>query len=573
MSSNDLVIIIGGGASGISIAHSLKHRIGHHHFLIIEQTSSIGGTWSEGLNDYPGKWSLSLLLITARLGLMHRAMPGCGVDIPSHFYSFSFHPNPDWSHTYCRHAELSRYMNDTVDTFGLRRHLVFNTTVTALKWEATGEKSEGSDGLWSVSTWNRVTKETQSYSARIVVSAVGFLSVPKDMHLTGLETFHGRFWHSARWDESYDWKKKAVAVIGNGCSATQIIPDMLRENVGSIVQFGRSKQHYMPRTDPAFGQVSKSLFRHIPFYLTLYRFYLFYITDAISITQENSVRGNKLGRKMEAKAINHIHQFAPPHLHDQLIPTSPIGCKRTVNDGTKNGSYLTALDHPHMTLVSSGAATVKGDEIISHDGQSFHVDAIIFANGFRTTDYLFPMTIRGLDGERLEDVWRRDEGAHAYKTISVSGFPNLALMTGPNSSPSSNSIIFCAEVQAEYISRILFKPILAERSCVSIDVSRQVEEQWYQAIRQRLTRMVWSTGCANWYLNQYGHNTVTFPECGLAYRRHLIDTRYGEYRVSGKNWKWKVYRFGDFFTYWPWAYLIALLCLLGDMAEKSFPLV
>lgn len=496
-----------------------------------------------------------------------RSRAGCGVDIPSHFYSFSFNPNPAWSHTYCRHDELAAYMNGTVDKFGLRPHFRLGTEVLSATWMV----KDASHPFWRVVL--RDERGRCTIDADIVVSAVGILSTPKEVTLEGLESYKGRYWHSAQWDTSYDWRGKHVAVIGNGCSATQIIPDMLADGVGSITQFGRSSQWYMPREDPPIPAWQRWCYANIPLYLTLTRFWHYYKVDAESITLETSARAKPWVDKLAAKGIAHIRATAPAELVDELIPDSVVGCKRRVMDGTNKGSYLASLSNPRLTLVPSRA--IKADEtgVIAANGTRTDADAVVFCTGYTPTEYLVPMEIRGVGGKSLKDVWESDEGAHAYATTSVSGFPNFALVFGPNSLPSNNSCIFKAECGVELIERVLFRPLLLERSASTIDVRRGAEVKWTSDIRHRLSQMVWSSGCANWYLNKWGHNTTNFPASGIEYRRMLVTTTLADYDVQGKNGWWGVYRALDWVTYYPWAVVLNLLLLLVDAAEKRFPLL
>ncbi|KAL1412212.1 hypothetical protein Q8F55_003223 [Vanrija albida] len=548
MAEHTKVLVIGAGASGIIAAHSLKVRLGVDDFVVVEKTGSVGGTWSEEINNYPG----------------------CGVDIPSHFYSFSFNPNPAWSHTYCRHDELAAYMNATVDKFGLRGHIRLGTEVVSAAW-TTKTAAGPHPGFWRVVV--RDSAGTHTLDADIVVSAVGILSTPKEVALDGLDSFQGRYWHSAAWDTSYDWRGKRVAVVGNGCSATQIIPDMLADGVGSITQFGRSTQWYMPREDPPIPKWQQWAYAHVPLYLTLTRFWHYYKVDAESITLETSARARPWVEKLAAKGIAHIKATAPPHLADSLIPDSVVGCKRRVMDGTNKGSYLAALSNPRLRLVPSRAVRADATGVVAADGSRADADAVVFCTGYTPTEYLVPMEIRGVGGKSLREVWAADEGAHAYATTSVAGFPNFALVFGPNSLPSNNSCIFKAECGVEFIERVLFRPLLVEQSARVIDVRREADVRWTADIRHRLSSMVWSSGCANWYLNKWGHNSTNFPGSGMAYRRMLVTTTLADYDVQGTNGWWGVYRALDFVTYWPWAMALNMLLLLVDALEKRFPLL
>lgn len=112
-----------------------------------------------------------------------------------------------------------------------------------------------------------------------------------------------------------------------------------------------------------------------------------------------------------------------------------------------------------------------------------------------------------------------------------------------------------------------------EKSCDAPDVIRDVEMSRVGNIRERLGGMVWSRGRANWYLNEHGHNTSTYPACALNFRRSLITTDLDEFTVYGRNAWWGVYRAWHFVSYWPWVYSLALLCFIGDWLEKVLPMI
>lgn len=464
-------------------------------------------------------------------------------------------------------------MNDTVDKFHLRPHFRLNVEVLSACWvqDYKSGKDQAGSSYWSIDL--RDKDHCWTVQAKVFISAVGALSVPKEMDMEGLEDFRGRYWHSAKWDLSYDWRGKDVALIGNGCSASQIVPELLADGVGSIVQFGQSAQWYVERTNQNYSALQQMLFRYVPGWLSIYRFYLFYKTDAESITYETTPRGRKYAEALEQKSRQYVHKMAPKDVADSLIPSDMLGCKRRVLDGTRKGSYLASLKHPNMTLVTRRAAKVSKDSVVAMDGTTFKVDAICFATGYKVTDFLVPMTIVGRKGIKLQDVWTKGEGAYAYQTVSVSGFPNFAMLFGPNSFPSNNSVIFKAETQVEYIERLILRPLLVEKRCQVLDVKRDVESRWVKDIRHRLSKMVWSSGCANWYLNKWGHNTSNFPACGLAFRRSLLLASIDDYDAFGKSEWWYAYRLRDAIVFALFIWPLATFCLVGDKLEKLVPLM
>lgn len=196
------VAVIGSGFAGIGAAVRLR-REGVTDFVVLERADSVGGAWRD--NDYPG----------------------CACDVPSHLYSFSFAPNPDWPRAFSGQPYIRAYLQDVVDTFGLRPHLRLGHEVTEARWDAEELR-------WIVRTAPGTT-----FTADVVVSAGGPLSDPRTPDIPGLSTFPGRVFHTARWDHDYDLRGKRVAVIGTGASAIQVVP-AIQPDVARLTLFQRT---------------------------------------------------------------------------------------------------------------------------------------------------------------------------------------------------------------------------------------------------------------------------------------------------------------------------------------------
>lgn len=180
------VAVIGSGFGGLGAAVRLR-REGITDFVVLERADSVGGTWRD--NSYPG----------------------CACDVPSHLYSFSFAPNPDWPRTFSGRRHIRAYLERVADTFGLRPHIRLDHEVRLMRWIAD-------EAHWEIETSRGIV------TADVVVSATGALSDPKVPDVPGLDSFPGKVFHSARWDHGYDTRGKRVAVVGTGASAIQIVP-------------------------------------------------------------------------------------------------------------------------------------------------------------------------------------------------------------------------------------------------------------------------------------------------------------------------------------------------------------
>src|SRR4051794_28903613 len=180
--------IIGAGFGGLGTAIRLR-RQGDDDFLIFERAADVGGTW----------WA--------------NTYPGCQCDIPSHLYSFSFAPNPNWSRTYPKQPELRDYLRSTAERFGVYDRVRFNCPVTAADWDDAA-------GVWRLET------PRGTYTADLLVAAPGPLSEPSIPELPGLDTFTGTVFHTATWNHDHDLTGRRVAVVGTGASAIQAVPEI-----------------------------------------------------------------------------------------------------------------------------------------------------------------------------------------------------------------------------------------------------------------------------------------------------------------------------------------------------------
>ena len=220
------VAVIGGGFAGIGTAIRLKQkRI--ENLAIFERGSAPGGTWRD--NTYPG----------------------AACDIPSRLYSYSFAPNPDWSHTYSGSAEILKYIERMVDDFGLRPLLRFGHNVTGVHWDEAS------------SLWEVTFDDHPSVRARSVVMASGPLANVSFPGIRGLDTYEGHKIHSARWDHEFDFTGKKVAVIGTGASGVQIVPELVKV-AQSVKVFQRTPGWALPRTNLTTRQTTKDLYRKYP---------------------------------------------------------------------------------------------------------------------------------------------------------------------------------------------------------------------------------------------------------------------------------------------------------------------
>ncbi|KAE8143808.1 hypothetical protein BDV38DRAFT_276878 [Aspergillus pseudotamarii] len=478
------LIIIGCGTGGIALASKLRSEWGFENFTIYEREKEIGGTWY--LNTYPG----------------------VGCDVDSHLYSFSFNLNPDWSKRFAEQEEILQYLNDTVDKFGVRPHVQLRVEVVEAVWDTAKR-------VWRVTLHDLDTGLTFDKEAEMLVSCVGTMSIPKDCDIPGLENFDGNIFHSARWDHRYNMKGKNVAVVGNGCSAAQLMPYVV-ENAAKVYQFQRSAQWINERPNKEFTAFQKWCFRHVPFWGRLYRFSLWKSTDSLHyLYTTNSSRAERARAEATEQARQYMKSTAPAKYHDILIPSFPLGCKRRIFDP----GYLESLHAPHVEL-SAEKVLEFHEHGLRTDKREIDVDAVVLSTGFKIQEFLSPIVVRGTNGQTINEHWKQTRGAQAYKATFVSGFPNFGIVFGPNAFPAHNSVIYANETQAEYIIKSLINPVVNHHFDV-LEVKESAENRDASFTQSKLKSMVWSSGCTNWNLDGSGRNTTNYHDNTWKFWRQL----------------------------------------------------
>ncbi|KAL3462132.1 FAD/NAD(P)-binding domain-containing protein [Aspergillus heterothallicus] len=488
-------IIIGCGVAGIALAARLKKDLKFNNFTIYEREKEIGGTWF--LNTYPG----------------------VGCDVDSHLYSFSFNPNPNWSKRFAEQPEILEYLNNTVDKFGIRPHVTCGIEVVDAKWDETRN-------LWRVNLLDLQTKHTFWREAEILISCVGTISTPRDCDIPRHEEFQGEIWHSARWNHGYDLREKTVAVIGNGCSAAQLVPHVVRD-AKKVYQFQRSSQWVTSRNNREFTALEKWCFRNVPLLNRVYRFKLWKDTDGLHSLYLSDTQASISQRERTTKgAVDYIKQNSPAKYHDILVPKFPLGCKRRIFDP----GYLECLHKDNIELTTE-PITEFFEHGIRTPKRDIAVDAVVLSTGFKIQEFLSPITVHGRT-TTLNDHWKSTRGAQAYKATMINGFPNFGIVFGPNAFPAHNSVIYTNEVQVEYIIKTIFTPILSGHFA-TIDVKESAEICDANSVQEKLRTMVWSGGCSNWNLDVNGRNTTNYPDNTWKFWYQLYWPRWEDFDFEG----------------------------------------
>jgi cation diffusion facilitator CzcD-associated flavoprotein CzcO len=466
------VLIIGTGFAGLGMAIRLR-QAGNEDFVLLEQADEVGGTWRD--NHYPG----------------------VACDVPSHLYSYSFEPNPNWSRLFAEQHEIFAYLKHCADKYGVRPHIRFNTTVERASYDARR-------GVWEV-----YCSGERRYRARVLISACGGLSRPSLPDIPGVERFEGKAFHTARWDHDYVLEGKRVAVIGTGASAIQVVP-AIAGRVKALTLFQRTPPWVLPKPDMRIRRRDKRRFAEHPWLQRTLRGVIYTLLESRALGFTNTLPRMQLNAEQKAREFL-AEQVKDPVLRAKLTPNYRIGCKRILI----SNDYYAALQRENVQVVSEGIREIRAHSIVSNDGVEHPVDAIVFATGFQAAEAVAPFEIRAKDGRELDEVWR--EGAEAYLGTSVAGFPNLFTLTGPNTGLGHNSMVYMIESQLQYVMQAL--RTMRERGVHGVEVKPEVQRAFNKRLAERHARGVWATGgCVSWYRTKSGKNTTLWPGYTFEFR-------------------------------------------------------
>jgi cation diffusion facilitator CzcD-associated flavoprotein CzcO len=469
-SNHHRIAIVGSGFSGLGAAIRLK-QAGIEDFVVLERTGDVGGTWN--VNTYPG----------------------CQCDIPSHLYSFSFALNPDWSRTYSRQPEIWEYLRGLARDHGIQPHIRFHHEVTDAHWDEEGR-------LWRIQTG------AGELTAELLIAGPGPLTEPKLPEIDGIDSFQGTIFHSAQWNHEHSLPGKRVAVIGTGASSIQFVPHIQPE-VSELHLFQRTPPWVVPHRDRPTTRTERLLYRVFPPAQRLVRG-LVYASRELFVLALMHPRAGSLPERAGRKHLR--DQVPDPQLRAKLTPRYRIGCKRIL----LSNDYYPALQQSNVEVVTDSITQITPRGIVTADGVEREVDTIILGTGFHVTDMPIAEWVRGLGGRTLGDVWRGSP--QAYLGTTISGFPNMFMLVGPNTGLGHNSLVFMIESQLNYVMDCIAH---LDRAGVSVfDVRTDAQTCFNEEVQRRLQGSVWNSGgCVSWYLDEHGRNSTIWPGSTWPYRR------------------------------------------------------
>jgi cation diffusion facilitator CzcD-associated flavoprotein CzcO len=479
------IAIVGAGFSGVAMAVRLLES-GFDDLVVLERADELGGTWRD--NSYPG----------------------CACDVPSHLYSFSFAPNPEWKSTFSPQADILAYLRRVAEQKGVLRRIRFGCEVERARWDEPS-------GRWHLET------SLGRLSARAVVLASGPLSEPAMPPLAGLERFQGAVFHSAAWHHEHDLAGERIAVIGTGASAIQFVPE-IQPRASRVFVFQRTPAWIVPSRDRPLRSFERRLYRKFPSAQRAMRAAIYWGRELYALPLLRPA----LATVVEWLALRHLRRQVPdPELRRKLTPSYRPGCKRILI----SDDFYPALGQPNVELVTDPISEVRERSIVTVDGAERAVDSIIFGTGFHVTDMPIAGRVHGL-GQTLESAWAGSP--QAYRGTTVAGFPNLFLLLGPNTGLGHTSVVVMAEAQARYVVEALGQ--LRRRAAGVLEVREEAMAAWNRDVQSALTGTVWTTGgCRSWYLDRNGLNTTLWPGFATSFVLALSRFDMGAYTIrSGR---------------------------------------
>ncbi|ROT36335.1 FAD/NAD(P)-binding domain-containing protein [Sodiomyces alkalinus F11] len=508
------VACIGAGATGLCLAYKMERQLVPESWelTLFEKNPHFGGTWYE--NTYPG----------------------VACDIPSHLYTFSWDPNPNWSHYFAYGDEIQRYFEGFAERHGSKKYMKLNTKVVECRWDEP-------KGLWSITLEDQVTKDTWQDWCHVLVNGTGILNNWKWPDIEGLHDFAGPKMHSAAWDHSVSFEGKNVGVIGTGSTSVQIVPSL--QKVSDKVQvFMRSPTWISPpfgggvlekelrkgggSSEPGhrqytFTEEDKKKFREDPEYYLMFRKQIeAEINSLFGMYQQGSEMSNQFRKTIQEEMERRI---GPGHeeLKKFIIPDWSPGCRRiSPGDG-----YLEALVKPNVKTVFGGIKKIVPEGIVTEDGEVHKMDILVCATGFNVAFRPAFKLVNG-EGKSLNEDW--GEGVNLYLGVSAPRFPNYYTIVGPGATWSSGTLLPSIETTVEYSIKMMKK--IQHENIRSIDVKQDAVDDIYGHFDEFHKTTVFQENCRSWFKDGKIKNRIyLWPGCTIHFLKTIKDPRFEDYNI------------------------------------------
>ncbi|KAI1752139.1 hypothetical protein F4782DRAFT_158594 [Xylaria castorea] len=495
------IVVIGAGASGLLVAYKLQKDFNNFSLTIYEKNPSISGTWYE--NRYPG----------------------CACDVPSHNYTWSFEPKPDWSSVYASSKEIYDYFDGFAKKYDLHQYVRLQHQVTGAYWN-------NDKGEYDININDTANDLTIADHCDILINAGGALNNWRWPDIPGLFNYKGILLHTANWDEAVQLEGKHVGLIGNGSSAIQVLP-AIREKCSKVTTFIRNPTWVSPTTgleQHVFSEEERSDFANQPGALLEYRAK---VEAGLNGSFGIFVRDHKLQEETFAHMVRQMKQkLGDANLESKLIPEFSVGCRRF----TPGINYLESLTKPNVEVVIGKINSITETGCLCDDGKEYPVDVLICATGFDT--YFRPrFPIVSHKGENLQDKWATDP--QSYLGVAAAGFPNYFTILGPTSPIGNGPVLYGVETQVDWICK--FIDLYQTTNIKTFAPKEEAVQDFVKYKDYFMKRTVWTDPCHSWYKNRGdGRVFALWPGSTLHYVECMKNVRLDDFEITytGNRFAW-----------------------------------
>lgn len=499
-------VILGAGFAGLYMLHQLKSK--GFSTIVYETGDGVGGVWY--WNRYPG----------ARC------------DIESIYYNYTFskelYEEWTWTSRFPEQEEILRYLNYVADRLKLRSNIQFNTRVKAAHFDEEQHK------------WLVHLNDGHQVIAKYFITGIGCLSAANVPKFQGLDQFSGKWYHTGHWPhEKVDFTGKRVGIIGTGSSGIQAIPVIAKE-AKHLTVFQRTPQYTIPARnhlyDEDFIRETKGNFENLKHAMrnsvsgTPFAYnHPSAIEDsehhrqevfeeawaqggfAFASTYKDLLTNEQSNEKAAAFIRSKIRETVQdPTVAEKLCPKYMYGTKRQVLDSdyfeTYNRDNVLLVDvkeSPILEITETGVQTAN---------DHFELDIIIFATGYDgMTGPLFKIDIRGRNGVTLKDKWENGASVQTYLGLATANFPNLFMITGPESPSVLVNMPIAIEQHVEWIAQCI--DYLREHDIDVMETNAEAEQAWSKHCREIANETLYVKG-DSWYT---GANIAEKPRSFLIY--------------------------------------------------------
>ncbi|KAH8645424.1 putative flavin-binding monooxygenase [Xylariales sp. PMI_506] len=503
------VIVVGAGISGITAGILLPAKVPGIDLTIYERQDDIGGVWHSNI------------------------YPGVRCDVPAHTYQATFAPSTQWTEAYAQGAEIKAYWEKVTDQYDVRKYIKFKTRVTRAEWSEV-------KGKWLVEIESPEGVRTEE--ANFLITATGYFSDPRLPKYPGMDKFKGNLRHTSDWDANFDLAGKRIAVIGNGASGIQVLPQ-LQKVAAHIDHYARNKTwvaspiggedlaQYVAdnieearKSPEAYHEFRKALtFR-------LHTRFGFIFQDSKendgAREQITKLMGDRLGGRQD--------------LIDAIIPDFAPQCRRL----TPGPGYLEALTQENVNYINTQIESFTETGIRTVDGVERDVDAVICSTGHDITlSTQFPIIAKGVD---LQSAWRPGGNPgfpDSYLSLAAPEFPNLLLLLGPNSTAAAGTLCHAVENSITYAAKVLRKA--SSQGIKSMAPTAAATRDYRAYCESFFPRTVMSGNCSSWYNSGFRGGRINGIWAGSSAHLNIVrreprweDWEYTYWNPQGNRFGW-----------------------------------